>query len=193
MDNHSLIKGLREHDKTTIRYIRDKFLPMIEALVRKYGTGNYQDAEDVFMNALEIFYLKALDDDFILTSSFSTLLYEIAKRQWLKMLVHKNRTVRVTSELQNALIGEGFGRAIEQSEKYQLYREKFIELSEGCRKVLQMTLDGYAMKEIAEAMGFASEQYTRKRKFKCKEKLMKLIREDQRYHELKDYDGGRTG
>jgi RNA polymerase sigma factor (sigma-70 family) len=132
--------------------------------------------------------MKSLDEDFTLSSSFSTLLYEISRRQWLKMLTHKRRTVRVTIEQENALIEDGFVSALEKSEKYQLFREKFNHLSDGCRQVLRMTFDGYSMKEIAEQCGFASERYARKRKFKCKEKLLQLIRADNRYQELKDHD-----
>lgn len=187
MDSQSLIKGLREHDKITIRYIFDKFFPMIEHLVKTNGKGNRQDAEDLFMNALEAIYLKVEDDSFELSCAFSTLLFEICKRQWLKALKRKKRISGVTIGYQKELIEEDFVQSIEQSERYQLYREKFQELTEGCREVLSMALEHIPMREIAEKMGFASEEYARKRKFKCKEKLMQLVRADARYQELTNY------
>jgi len=188
MDDKSLIKGLREHDKPTVKYIFHKFFPMIENLVRTNGKGDRQEAEDVFMNALEVMYLKSEEDDFKLSSSFSTLFYEICKRQWLKILAYKKKIVRVTFDVQSELIEDSLATKLEQAEQYQLYREKFEELSEGCRKVLKMSLEGSTMKDIAKTQGYASEQYARKRKFKCKEKLIQLIKKDLRYQELKDYD-----
>ncbi len=188
MNNQSLIEGLRNHDKTTIKYIFDKFFPMIEHLVKKNGKGTRQDAEDLFMNALEVIYLKTKKESFKLSCAFSTLLFEICKRQWLKILKRKNRLSRVTFYDQKELIEQDFISALEQAERYQLYREKFEKLSEGCRKVLNMALEGTSMKEIAERMGFASKEYARKRKFKCKEKLLSLVRKDPRYPELINYD-----
>lgn len=188
MDDQSLLEGLQKHDKETIRYIFRKFFPMIENHVRKNGRGSREEAEDLFMTVLEIFYVKLEKGDFGLTSSFSTLFYEISKRQWLRVLAYKRRITRVTNSVQDELIEEGFLETMEQIEKYQLYREKFTELSEGCQKVLTMSLEGHSMKEIMLAQGFASEQYARKRKFKCKEKLIQLIQADSRYQELKDHD-----
>ncbi|MCB0567855.1 MAG: sigma-70 family RNA polymerase sigma factor [Phaeodactylibacter sp.] len=192
MDNLSLIKGLREHDRTTIEYLFEQFFPLIENMVRANGKGSRQEAEDLFMNALEVLYLKVQDEDFKLTCAFSTLLFEICKRQWLKTLKYKKRFVRVTIDSQSELIEEhDLALVLEQSERYQLYREKFKALSEGCREVLSLFLEGVSMKEIAERLGFASEQYARKRKFKCKEKLMELVRKDTRYIELITNDKGR--
>ena len=194
MDNLSLIKGLREHDRTTIEYLFEQFFPLIENMVRANGKGSRQEAEDLFMNALEVLYLKVQDEDFKLTCAFSTLLFEICKRQWLKTLKYKKRIVRVTFDYQSELIEENdLMLVLEQSERYHLYRAKFKELSEGCREVLSMFLEGISMKDIAERLGFASEQYARKRKFKCKEKLLKLVRKDVRFKELINYDQGRKG
>lgn len=43
------------------------------------------------------------------------------------------------------------------------------------------------MRDIAYKLGFASEGYARKRKFKCKQKLMQLVRMDARYPELMNH------
>lgn len=188
MDNQSLIDGIRAHDKKTIRYIYTKFLPMIEDLVRKNGKGSPDDAADLFMNAMEVFCIKTADEHFKLTSSFSTLLYEICKRQWLKELKRKKTLRRVTIHDHPALIADDFGAALDQAEQYQLYREKFAKLTIGCRQILKLVFDGFSMKEIAQQLGFASEQYARKRKFKCKEKLSELIRRDSRFQELRNYE-----
>lgn len=185
MDNQALIEGLRKNDKTTISFIFIKLGPMVEDLVRKNGGGNRQEAEDIFMNALEVICIKVADEHFKLTCAFSTLFYEICRRQWLKRLKQKKRDSRVTIDLENELITEyNLFSAMEQAEKYQLYREKFGLLTEGCRQILLLWLDGVPMKKIAETLGFASEEYARKRKFNCKKKLIELIQKDERFNEL---------
>ena len=171
MDDEVLLGGLRDHDKEVIRYIFSQFFPMIEHLVKTNGGGSREEAEDVFMNALEVFYLKLQEETFNLTCAFSTLLFEICRRQWLKVLNQKKRLVRVTFPDSKILMEEDFTAALEQAERYELYREKFEEISPGCREILNLFLEGNSMKQIAEKLGFASEEYARKRKFNCKKKI----------------------
>ncbi len=188
MNKHSLIEGLRNHDKATIKYIFAQYFPMILDLVRKNGAGTSPQAEDLFMNGLEVLYLKAQEEDFKLTCSFSTILYEICRRQWLSTLRRNNRITNLSDELQHHLVAEDFSTALEKSERYDLYREYFDKLSCGCQEVLKLVLNGMSMENVATKLGFASAQYARKRKYSCKEKLMRLIKSDPRYQELAPYD-----
>ena len=74
---------------------------------------------------------------------------------------------------------------MDKRERLKLYREKFQLLGEDCRKILTLFYDGVKMDEIADKMGFASAGYAKKRKHRCKEKLVALITEDDRFNELK--------
>jgi hypothetical protein len=48
-------------------------------------------------------------------------------------------------------------------------------------------LAGIPLKEIANILGFKSEQYAKKRKYQCKEKLVDSIKSDPVYKKLKYY------
>ena len=183
MDDQTLINGLKNHDKAAINYLFSKFFPMVERLVMNNSGKNIEDAEDLFMSALEVVYLKVRDDKLKLSCAFSTFFYEICKRQWLKTLKRQKIRSMVTFEEQRVLSNDDL-LVLEKVERYNLYREKFQLLSQGCQKVLKMALDDNSMKTISEKLGFASEGYARKRKCQCKEKLTKLIRNDPKYKEL---------
>ena len=186
MTDEKLLQGLRDHDKTAIQYIFTKLFPMVYDLVRRNGGGSRPDAEDIYMNTIEVMYLKVQEEDFQLTCAFSTLFYEIAKRQWLRQLYKIKPTSRVTISLQNELIADhDLFIAFEKRDRHLLYREKFALLSEGCQQVLQLWLDKLSMQQIADKLGFASDKYARKRKFNCKKKLMELIQSDDRFNELR--------
>ena len=73
---------------------------------------------------------------------------------------------------------------LESTERRRLFRDKFKQLGEDCQRVLKMFLEGISMVKIAEKMGYASEGYAKKRKFKCKQKLTSLIKADVRFQEL---------
>ncbi len=151
------------------------------------GGGNRQDAEDVFMNSLEVFFLLARRPGFRLTSALSTLLYGIGRLQWLKMAHKKKRFEQGTNELDPVSI-EASGDLVEamhQAERYGLYREKFAQLGSECQKLLSLSFQNLSNKDIAASMRFSNEAYCRKRKHHCKNLLIRLIREDKRYTELK--------
>jgi predicted DNA-binding protein YlxM (UPF0122 family) len=46
-----------------------------------------------------------------------------------------------------------------------------------CKQVLMMWARDYSMKEITAELGFSSEAMARKTKFKCKQKLVAIMKE----------------
>ena len=48
----------------------------------------------------------------------------------------------------------------------------------------QLYFDKVPLKNIAQIMGFKSEKYAKKRKFKCKEYLIKSIKQDLEYKKI---------
>ena len=65
-----------------------------------------------------------------------------------------------------------------EQEKYSLYQKHLNLLDPDCQKVLTLYYDGVSIRDIMEIMGYASESYTKKKKFICKEKLIKRIKSD---------------
>jgi hypothetical protein len=44
------------------------------------------------------------------------------------------------------------------------------------------------MKEISEKMGFSSENVAKTKKFKCKQRLIELVKKDPSYKNVMQYD-----
>lgn len=181
------LQGIRLKDGKIIEEIYAEYLDSIlRFILRNKGTG--QDAEDVFMDALESLCrqvkYKGLSD---LSCSFYTYLYEICKRLWYKQLRRQNRTSGVTFEDLMVFSGDMDPQeAIEETERHGLFWEKFRLLSPDCQKVLELSLiDELNSEEIAERMGYASDNYARKKKHECKEQLRKAIQQDDRFDDLR--------
>ena len=73
---------------------------------------------------------------------------------------------------------------MEQSETYALFRSKLLQLGADCQKVLQMHFAKKSFKEVAATMKYKSEEFARRKKYLCKNKLTDLIKADVRYREL---------
>jgi RNA polymerase sigma factor (sigma-70 family) len=181
------LQGIRLNDSKIIEQIYAEYLDRIlRFILRNRGTA--QDAEDVFMDAMESICRqvrkKGLSD---LSCSFYTYLYEICKGLWYKQLRRQNRESEVTFEELMVFSGDMDPQeAIEETERHGLFWEKFRLLSPDCQKVLELSLiDELSGEEIAERMSYASEGYARKKKHECKEQLRKAIQADDRFDDLR--------
>ncbi|MEM7037240.1 MAG: sigma-70 family RNA polymerase sigma factor, partial [Bacteroidota bacterium] len=168
-----------------LKHLYASFFPRIGNFI-KSNSGTEEDARDIFQDAVMVVFEKSRTPSFKLSSSLFTFLYSVCRNLWLKKLRKKDRQ-GVT--LEQDLVSIDDPVEMEASEltrhaQYQLYRKKFRELGDQCRQLMQLSLEGKRMREIVEKMGFSSEQYARKRKFKCKEKLIRLIRQDPEFVHL---------
>lgn len=183
------LKGLASNDPKIVRGIYEDYFSRILSFVLK-NSGNEDEAKDLFQDGLMVLFKKAKDPHFELKSGLFTYLYAICRNLWLKKLKRFDRE-RVTSvdEMEYTYNEQGAFVELDEEEwvhesRYQLYRRKFRELGEGCQKILELSLAGRSMAEIVEVMNLSSVGYARKRKFKCKEQLIKRIQEDGFYKEL---------
>ncbi len=129
-------------------------------------------------------YQKVQQPDFELKNAFLTYFYAVCRNIWSNKLRKKPKK-EVTIDNQVLPMEEGDSLSeIEKNEQYLLYRKKFLQLGTDCQKVLGLFLKKVKMEEIAKRMGYGSINYTKKRKFLCKEKLVKLIMKDRNFTNL---------
>jgi len=186
----AIIDGLKRRDNGIIRYIYKEYYPTIKFLITT-NSGTDTDAEDVFQDALVVLYRKVARETLVLTSSFKTFLYSICRNLWLQRLdrrVFSNEFLEMEdlSELQD---NHNHEQPEEEHEKYRLFQQHFLKLSQDCQKVLRLFLGKASLKEIADIMGFKTEKYAKTRKFMCKEKLKNSIINDPYFKKyLSDYE-----
>ena len=178
------ILGLQKGDRQAVQSIYEDYFPRISAFIHQ-NSGSEDEARDIFQDALVILYKKVRQPGFLLSSALFTFFYAICRNLWLKKLRDSDKE-RVTSEVDQEYMDENVDEEELQMEaQRQLYRKKLREISESCQQLLKLSLAGKRMREIVDLMGMSSEQYARKRKFQCKEQLIRLIREDSSYDSLR--------
>jgi RNA polymerase sigma factor (sigma-70 family) len=177
------IKGVLKGDSKILEEIYEKYGAAIFKMVTN-NKGTTDDVQDVIQEAIIIVYKNVKKKDFKLTSSFFTYFYAICRNVWRKIL--KQNTKHTVTFIDNLeLIDDtNIEQAIIKRERHKLYLKKLNELSASCRQILELQMAGKRMKEIVVIMGFKSEGYARKRKFQCKENLLKKIKQDDRFLEL---------
>lgn len=188
--DEAIIDGLKKRESGIIRYVYKEYYPTIKFLITT-NSGTETDAEDVFQDALVVLYRKIARENLILTSSFKTFLYSICRNLWLQRLdrrVFSNQFLEM-EDMGDLQENQYFDQPEEDQDKYRLFQQHFLRLSEDCQKVLQLFMSKVSLKEIAEIMGFKTEKYAKTRKFMCKEKLKNSILNDPNFNKyLTNYE-----
>ncbi len=189
MDDYSgidLLNGIRRNDTIVLQYIYKNFYSNINFFIKK-NSGDDDDANDIFQEAIIIIYRKLKADELILDCSFETYLYSVCRFLWLKHLDKRKiekENIKDNQQYIEDIYDESLEKITDLNERYRLYQKHFTNLGKDCQKVLQLYFDKVPLKNIAQIMGFKSEKYAKKRKFKCKEYLIKSIKQDLEYDKI---------
>lgn len=185
IQEQELLDGLREGDEKTLEYIYGRYLPEAKRLI-KSNSGNDEDAEDIFQEALVLVHNKLKNDHLNLDCSLGAYLYAICKNMWWRRF-RKQKKLVLSSEFtayDHELDLDALSQII-NNEKYSLVRTHFFRLNESCQKILNMFFEKIPMREIANKLG-STEGYVRKKKFKCKQALIASLEKDSAFKELLD-------
>lgn len=186
MDKYSidaLLNGLGKRDPVILNHIYDTYYPWVEKHVLN-NSGTEEDAGDIFQETLVILFRKRKEGSLHISTSFRNYLIGTAKMLWLKELRRRRRSPVISAEVTDEeSLAENISLEAEEKSRYRLYQKYFMRLAEDCRKILQWFYSKVPLAEIARRMGYKSENYARKRKFKCKEKLIEMIKNDPAYDE----------
>lgn len=186
LNDASLLDAVRRCDNLVLERLFREYRPRVVGQIIKQG-GTAEEAKDIFQEAFTAIFLKSQQPDFQLTSSFSTFLHAICQNLWLKKYREKSRQSGVSIEnLVVSRTDDDAQQAIEQHERHSFFLQKFAELGEECRKLLQLSIvEEKSADEIIAMLGFGSIGYLYKRKSNCKDKLVQLVRQDRRFKEFR--------
>ena len=184
--NLELLNGILRNDTVVLQFIYKNFYSKINFFIKK-NSGDDDDANDVFQEAIIILYRKLKANDLVLDCTFETYLYSVCRFLWLKQLDKRKlekEKIKDNHEYNEDLYDDGLEKVTDLNERYRLYQKHFANLGKDCQKVLQLYFDKVPLKNIAQIMGFKSEKYAKKRKFKCKEYLINSIKQDLEYSKI---------
>jgi len=180
IEDEKLIAGIKTGDRHVLREIYSKYFNSIASYILN-NNGSSEDAKDVFQDGIMVLYKKCQDPDFQIKSQLRTYLFGICKNTWLNKL--RKKSVKGVPLDENVLLIDDntLEAEIAWREKERLYRRKFGQMGERCRKIIQLFLEGMTMDEIAKELSLSSPAYAKKLKYKCKSKLINLVRSDASY------------
>ena len=186
LSDEQILTGLRQRDNQVLQYIYSECFQPVSRLIEN-NSGNEDDAEDVFQEALIVVFKQLREDsNFQLTSTFTTYIYSVSRLIWLKRLrtIRKMDVVELKQDIDESIEFEEPRPVNDKDLRYAIYQRNLKEIPEDCQKILTLTAKDITAKEIAGKLGFRSENYVRKRRHFCKEFLVNRIKEDPEYRAM---------
>lgn len=183
--NDYYIQGIAKNQLPVLNDIYADFGPTINNLVKR-NSGNDDDAQDVFQEALIVIFNKVSKNDLALTAAFGTYLYSVARLIWLKKLKNKSKIEVTFSDVEEYTYVDQEEEGLDKSEKALLYHHYFKKISSECQKMLIHTFNRLTGEQIAKMMGYSIE-YVKRKRYKCKSQLIDLIRNDPKFIEIKSW------
>jgi RNA polymerase sigma factor (sigma-70 family) len=176
-----ILNGIRKRNDKILHHVYHENYPAVKSYVNE-NSGNSQDAKDIFQEGLVIIYRKVSSGELSLDCNFKTYIFSVCRLLWLKELDKRKSERMDQKDLKDYLdLQSDLNFNDIEQEKYSLYQKHLNHLDADCQKVLTLYYDGVSIRDITRIMGYSSESYTKKKKFKCKEKLIKQIKSDSNY------------
>ncbi len=180
--DEAILEGLRLRSDYIINFTYKEFFPLVKFLVTGNG-GAEEDAEDIFQDGIVTLYNKISLNQLTITTSFRTYIYSVCRNLWLqklnkrKAIFNRLKDVEKYIDLPKDMLTEA---SIEETEKQRIIQTHFLTMPDDCQKVLRLFIQKVPLLQIAGIMGFKTENYTKTRKYQCKENLKTRIANDPR-------------
>ncbi len=184
--DQEIIEKIKQEDHKTISGLRKEYYMMVRYFVSyyRYSNGTYSaqasvsDIDDLLQETFYIIIKKILNEELVLTSKLSTYFYSIFKNL---LKVHLRKKLLDTKyrvhNIQNHENDEKFELIYDKNLKQNAFDYYFDKLSDVCRNILNHYWLELSVAEIAKKLG-NTKNYIMKRKYECKNRLIKLIKEN---------------
>ena len=168
-NEQALLKGLANNDSKAIEAIYKDNFSMVQAFVLN-NNGSYDDARDIFQEAMIALYEKAQSESFVLTCQIKTYVYSICRRLWLKKLQQHGKFSNQIDNLDETVPVE------EDLEIHEKRNAEFAIMDRAMKSLLEgYYLKKMGMQELAAEFGYTNADNAKNQKYKCLMRLKKLF------------------
>ncbi|MDN3549455.1 RNA polymerase sigma factor [Mucilaginibacter aquaedulcis] len=149
-----------------------KVFPAVAKYVSKHG-GSFDEARDVFQDALLSYYEKSRSATITINSSEGAYIYGMARYLWIKRYKEGNR---------NAQLDDNYATGIVDQVNTVLAEDKlliFLETTgKRCMELLRsFYYDQLPMSKVAQLFGFSGVRSATVQKYKCIEKVRETVKQ----------------
>ncbi|MFL5728114.1 MAG: RNA polymerase sigma factor [Cytophagaceae bacterium] len=174
--DEEMIAGLTAGSESALSSLYKSYFPMILNFIQN-NSGSYDEAKDVYQEAVILFYEKVREGRLELSCRIKTYLYSVCRRLWLKRLSEKSRYSGGIEDSEKFIAIENEEKAEEDYENNFIHMKAAVDqLGEPCKSIIQdFYIHELSMEEIADKFGYTSSDNAKNQKYKCLQRLKKLF------------------
>lgn len=149
---------------------------MVQAFILN-NNGTYDDARDIFQEAIITLYEKAKSESFVLTCQIKTYIYSVCRRLWLKRLQQMGRFIAQSESLEETVsVEEDLEVHEKRNADFVIMERAMNSLGEPCKGLLEAYyINKKGMTEISAEFGYTNADNAKNQKYKCLMRLKKLF------------------
>lgn len=184
----NFLNTLSEGKQEDITFLYKQVFPKVANFIVN-NNGRIDDAEDIFQKALLQVIVRYRKEPFEIQTSFENYFFTVCRNLWRRELnasKFKSNTIDTIDTIENISDTDDTAFAMVEQERYELFSEKLTLLSENCNSLLKLFFAKTSYADMMKMLKYNSENVVRQRIFKCKKRLIDLIKKDSRYDNLKD-------
>jgi RNA polymerase sigma factor (sigma-70 family) len=174
-NEQSLLKALANNDsKATETIYKDNFNMILNFILN--NNGSYDEARDIFQEAMITLYQKAKSESFVLTSQIKTYLYSVCRRLWLKRLQQLGKTTNGIENYETVVVEDDIEIHERQNAELGIMDRALNSLGEPCKSLIEaFYIEKKSMDQIALLFGYTNADNAKNQKYKCLMRLKKLF------------------
>ncbi len=178
--NRTIIECIknRQNDKA-LSYLYSHTLKKVKKYILS-NSGSNDEANDIFQDAVIIFFKSVIENKFELTSSVDAYIFTISKNLWINTAKRKRNLVHV--DIESHVLSADSSSQLDNmitKEKRNALDIAYSKLDAACRKLLGfVTYEKISMKELQEKMSLSSENAAKTMHYRCKQAFHKIIKEN---------------
>lgn len=186
MRDEKVLAAIREgRDDKVLEDLYHFILPKVTSFI-KNNNGSEDEAFDVFQDAVVILFKQVTLGKYDEQYDIGAFVYSVCRNLWINRVKKINKHVSVENTLYDIETSSHL-EEIYDEEKREIVKYMFNKLDFKCKELLTLSvLKHLTMEDIAIRLGFASENAAKTANYRCKKKMMDLIKESTLFEELKD-------
>ncbi|MBV9961466.1 MAG: sigma-70 family RNA polymerase sigma factor [Parafilimonas sp.] len=174
-NEQALLKALASNDSKAAETIyKDNFNMVLAFILNNNGT--YDEARDIFQEAMITLYQKAKSETFVLTSQIKTYVYSVCRRLWLKRLQQIGKTGTGIENFESIAVEDDLEIHERKNAELGIMDRALNSLGEPCKSLLEaFYIERKSMDQIASSFGYTNADNAKNQKYKCLMRLKKLF------------------
>ena len=176
LNEQALLKGLANNDSKAVEALYKSHFNMIQHFVLN-NNGSFDDARDIFQEAMITLYEKVQSSSFVLTCQIKTYLFSICKHLWLKRLHQMDKYSSPLSVHEESIsVDEDIVAFEKKDAAFAIMDRALNSLGEPCKSLLEgYYINKKGMQELAKDFGYTNADNAKNQKYKCLMRLKKLF------------------